>query len=369
MCRQSVQEHIDDISRIPGWIRSRRFRLASGDCWQKGVKELLALHEFERDNGLDGPEHQYAKSRPWRLKIVNEVIEGKDNKIFDFSHAFRAQDYQKPKPLNGLNHVSRPTTGATSWRMDGCGDSHAPLVIFSNSLLTDLHIWDPTIDQLIRTFPGFRFLRYNTRGYESSSDEPVDVDVLTDDLARLLDFLGVQKCFAAVGVSLGGVTCMNFAIRYPSRLDKYIACDCNVASSDNNSRAWRARVSLARSEGGWSKLANQTVERWFSAASLESQTKAVSDVRRMILSASVDGFVDYVAALCDFDLTKKAKGIQTPGLYVVGKCDGVLPEAMAKFALAIPQASFVGIAGAGHLPMVEQSEAFVKVTRDFLGSS
>jgi len=238
------------------------------------VKELLALHEFESDNGLDGPEHQYAKSRPWRLKIVNEVIEGKDNKLFDFSHAFRAQDYQKPKPLHGFNHVSRPTTGATSWRMDGCKDSHAPLVVFSNSLLTDLHVWDPTIDELIRAFPGFPVLRYNTRGYESSSNEPVDVDVLADDLAGLLDSLGVQRCFAAVGVSLGGVTCMNFAIRYPSRLDKYIACDCNVASSDNNSKAWVARISLARSEGGWSKLAHRTVERWFSAASLESQTTA-----------------------------------------------------------------------------------------------
>src|SRR5271156_1146492 len=121
---------------------------------------------------------------------------------------------------------------------------------FTYSLLTDLHIWDPTIDELIRAFPGFRFLRYNTQGYESSSNEPVDVDVLADDLAGLLDSLGVQSCFAAVGVSLGGVTCMNFTIRYPSRLDKYIACDYNVASSDNNSKAWVARVSLARSEGG-----------------------------------------------------------------------------------------------------------------------
>jgi len=143
-------------------------------------------------------------------------------------------------------------------------------------------------------------LRYNTRGYESSSSEPVDVDVLADDLAGLLDSLGVQSCFAVVGVSLGGVTCMNFTIRYPSRLDKYIACDCNVASSDNNSKAWVARVSLARSEGGLSELASRTVERWFSAASLESQTKAVSDVRRMILCASVDGYVGCVAALCDF---------------------------------------------------------------------
>jgi 3-oxoadipate enol-lactonase len=364
-----IQEHIEDISKIPGWIRSRRFRLASGDGGQKGIKELLALHEFERDNGLDGPEHQYAKSRPWRLKIVNEVIEGKDNKIFDFSHAFEAQDYQTPRPLNGFNHVSRPTAGATSWRVEGCEDPLAPLVVFSNSLLTDLHIWDPTVAQLIRAFPRFRFLRYNTRGYESSSNEAVNIDVLADDVAGLLDTLGVEKCLAVVGVSLGGITCMNFAIRYPSRLDKYIACDCNVASSENNTQAWKVRVSLARSEGGWAELVNQTVERWFTSASIESQTKATSDVRRMILSASVEGFVDCVAAVCDFNLAEPVKDIKVPGLYVVGECDGVLPEAMARFAQTSPRASFVTIAGAGHLPMVEQSEAFVDVIRDFLRSS
>lgn len=369
LCQPHVQEHLEDISKIPGWIRSRRFRLASGDAGRKGVKELLALHEFEKDNGLGGPEHQYAKSRPWRLKIVNEVIEGKDNKIFDFSHAFKAQDYQNPRPLNGFNHVSRPTTGATSWHLDGCRDPHAPLVVFSNSLLTDLHIWDPTIAQLIRAFPRFRFLRYNTRGYELPSNEPVDIDLLADDVAGLLDIVGVQKCLAVVGVSLGGITCMNFALRYPSRLEKYIACDCNVASSDHNSQAWKARVAHASSDGGWSELADQTVERWFTAASVESQKKATSDVRRMIMSASVEGFVDCVAALCDFDLTEKIKGILMPGLYVVGECDGALLQVMASFAHTSPRASFVQVAGAGHLPMVEQSEAFAGVVRGFLGSS
>jgi hypothetical protein len=160
---------------------------------QRGVKELLALHEFEADNGLDGPEHQYAKSRPWRLKIVNEVIEGKDNKIFDFSHAFKARDYQEPRLLNGFKHVSRPATGATSLQIDGCEDPQAPLVVFSNSLLTDFHIWDSAVVRLIRAFPTFRFLRYNTRGDESPSDKPVNVDVLTDDLAGLLDILGILK--------------------------------------------------------------------------------------------------------------------------------------------------------------------------------
>lgn len=364
-----AQEHLDDIAHIPGWIRSRRFRRVAGEGLQTGVQELLALHEFEQDNGLDGREHQYAKSRPWRLRIVNKVIEGKNNKIFDFAHAFKAQDYQAPSPLNGFHHVSRPTTGATTWRLDGCDNPQAPLVVFSNSVLTDFHIWDATLVGLMRAFPGFRFLRYNTRGYEAPLTEPVTIDVLAEDLAGLLDTVGVQKCFAVVGVSLGGITCINFAVRFAARLEKYIACDCNIASSADNTQAWNARIALARSEGGWTELANQTVRRWFTAASVESETKATADVRRMIASASGPGFANCVAALCDFDLSEELQAIQIPGLYVVGECDGVLPQAMASFATSSPRASLVQVPGAGHLPMVEQPEAFTDLVRDFLRSS
>jgi len=66
---------------------------------------MLAVHEFEHSDGFEGPEHQLAKSRPWRLRIVDEVIEGKDNKIWDLYHAFEAEDYQKPAPLHEANNT------------------------------------------------------------------------------------------------------------------------------------------------------------------------------------------------------------------------------------------------------------------------
>ena len=352
---------------------------------QEGITELLALHEFEHSDGFEGAEHQYAKTRPWRYRVVDEVIERKDNKIFDFYHAFKAQDYQKPAEVNGVNgfsggsdvdgvdNVSRSITGTTSfgsrWQLDGCGDLDAPLIVFSNSLLTDLHIWDKALAQLKDMFPKYRFLRYNTRGYESHSEETTSISTLTDDLCDLLGSLGVDKCLAVVGVSLGGITCMSFAAKYPSRLDKFIACDCNVASAPKNNEAWRARVSLAKSQGGWAKLADQTVKRWFTRASIQSPTEATSAVRNMILSASMHGFVGCVNALCDYDLTEDVEHIQAPGLCVVGKDDGVLPGAMAAFTKTIPHASLVEIEEAGHLPMVEQPQDFVAAVADFLSSS
>jgi len=47
---------------------------------------------------------------------------------------------------------------------------------------------DSTITPLLKIkFPGYRFLRYNTRGYESNGHFKVAIDVLADDIAHLLD--------------------------------------------------------------------------------------------------------------------------------------------------------------------------------------
>lgn len=65
------EEHVGLLARIPGWKRTTRWlRIAAhGGAW-KGESddeiELLALHEFEAQNELDGPEHLASKSTKWR---------------------------------------------------------------------------------------------------------------------------------------------------------------------------------------------------------------------------------------------------------------------------------------------------------------
>ena len=91
------QEHIDDLARIPGWRRTRRFQLTEADGMRDGYSELLAVHEFDEVNGLDGAEHQFAKSRPWRNEVMAKV-DSRINRRFEFFHEFRASDYIAPGP-------------------------------------------------------------------------------------------------------------------------------------------------------------------------------------------------------------------------------------------------------------------------------
>ena len=62
---------------------------------KEGHTELLAIHDFESVNGIGGPEHESAKSRPWRTRVL-DLVESRDNKLFEFFHEFKVSDYQSP---------------------------------------------------------------------------------------------------------------------------------------------------------------------------------------------------------------------------------------------------------------------------------
>ncbi|KPI40235.1 uncharacterized protein AB675_7780 [Cyphellophora attinorum] len=89
------KEHIHDLSRIPGWRRSRRFELLEADDLRPGYTELLAVHDFDKINGLDGPEHMAGRAKPWRNQIMAQV-ERRVSRRFEYFHEFQASDYREP---------------------------------------------------------------------------------------------------------------------------------------------------------------------------------------------------------------------------------------------------------------------------------
>ena len=74
------EEHIQMLTRIPGWMRSRRFRLFDSVEQRDdpgGLVQCLAIHEYHETNGLGGPEHKASMSTPWREKMRPLIMTGK----------------------------------------------------------------------------------------------------------------------------------------------------------------------------------------------------------------------------------------------------------------------------------------------------
>ena len=86
---------------------------------------------------------------------------------------------------------------------DLTGPAGAPVVALSNSIGATLEMWDAVTRGLAGRY---QVLRYDTRGHGRSDTPagPATIDDLADDLAGLLDALGIARAHVA-GLSLGGL--------------------------------------------------------------------------------------------------------------------------------------------------------------------
>jgi 3-oxoadipate enol-lactonase len=114
--------------------------------------------------------------------------------------------------------------------------SGEPLVLIHGFAL-DMHMWD---DQFIPFAGHHRAIRYDLRGFGKSAVPDEAPYAHADDLAALLDYLGVPRT-AIVGLSLGGEVAIDFALAYPDRTHALILADAAVGGH-RWSDAWKADV-------------------------------------------------------------------------------------------------------------------------------
>lgn len=235
------------------------------------------------------------------------------------------------------------------------GAAGAPWIVFSNSLMTDLSLWD---DQVAHVGSRFRTLRYDHRGHGGSTvpGEACRFEDLVDDLVALMDAHGIGAA-TLVGVSMGGVTVLGAGARHPGRVARVMVCDCQPGSSPVSAAAWEERIGVAEG-GGMAALVEPTVARWLPAGTVQAGGAAVRRIRAMIAATPLQGFVRATRALQDYDSSAQPAALRCPAAFVAGAEDGTAPQAVRGMAATCPGATVTVIEGAGHLPNIEQPGRF-----------
>jgi 3-oxoadipate enol-lactonase len=190
---------------------------------------------------------------------------------------------------------------------------------------------------------------------------------LVDDLHALLDALAIERA-ALVGVSMGAVTVLRCAARFPQRVGRVLAADGQWASPAGAHELWAKRIAVAR-EQGMGALAGPTAGRWFRPPTVAARGPALVQTERMIETTSVDGYCDCASAMQSYDFSADFPHLAMPIQYVVGAQDGTLPAVMREMYRATPDARLTEIDDAGHLPNLEQPEVFNHVLTAFLHES
>jgi 3-oxoadipate enol-lactonase len=237
----------------------------------------------------------------------------------------------------------------------------APVLVFSNSLGTDLSMWDPQMAELQRRF---RILRYDTRGHGQSSVTPGDytIEQLGRDVLALLDSLGLDRVHFC-GLSMGGMIGMRLAIHAPSRLHRLVLC--NTAARIGTKDTWNARIATVRKDG-MKAVAAAVIERWFTPEFRTSSAEKVARAQQMLENSTPAGYAACCAAIRDMDQRETVAQIKAPTLVIYGGKDAVTPAADSHFlAERISGAAEVELSAA-HLSNVEQADAFTEAVSRFL---
>lgn len=117
---------------------------------------------------------------------------------------------------------------------------NGPPVIFVHEFGGDLRSWEPQVRFLSRFFTCITF---NARGYPPS-DVPEDPAaysqaIFTRDIAAVLDELQIERAHV-VGLSMGSVSTLDFAMRFPARARSITLCGCGYGSVPEQRPGWLA---------------------------------------------------------------------------------------------------------------------------------
>jgi len=249
---------------------------------------------------------------------------------------------------------------AINYRLEGPDDG--PVVMLSNSLMSNFSMWDAQVPALARRY---RVLRYDTRGHGATeaSPPPYSIDLLVDDARALLDALNIGSVHF-VGLSLGGMIGQLFAVRHPTLLKSLVLCD--TSSHMPPEALWDDRIRTAENNG-LDAMAPATIERWFTEPFRERNAAEIERIGRMIRKTDLAGYVGCCRAIQAMNQTAILSAITTPTLIVVGADDPATPVASSEtIHRAIAGSELVILDDAAHLANIEQPEAFNRAVIAFL---
>jgi 3-oxoadipate enol-lactonase len=243
------------------------------------------------------------------------------------------------------------------------GDPSAPCVVLSNSLGTDLHMWDAQADALAQHY---HVVRYDSRGHGSSDAGagPATLERLGQDVLELLDHLGIAQAHFC-GISMGGMTGQWLGIVAPQRIGKLVLA--NTAARIGSTDGWSARAGLVRRDG-MDAVADGAAERWFSPQFIERQPAVVASMIDTLRRQDPAGYASCCDALAQADLRDTVGSIPNRTLVVAGQYDPVTTVADAEWlAQQIADASVLTLP-ASHLSNIEASHEFSAAVLQFLAA-
>jgi 3-oxoadipate enol-lactonase len=251
------------------------------------------------------------------------------------------------------------TPGGTWYRVDG--QPGRPCLMFSNSLGTNLGMWDLQAEAFSEHF---QVIRYDTRGHGRSTAPlgPYTLAQLGGDVIELLDHLDVRQAHFC-GISMGGAIGQWLGVHAESRIGRLAIA--NTAARIGTADGWQTRAAAVRATG-LGGIAASAPQRWFTPAFAERAPSLVSALVDAMGSGNAEGYAACCDALAAADQRDDVRRIALPTLVIAGEADPVTTVEDARFLYERIPGARLSVLPASHISNIEAAAAFNQALSSFL---
>lgn len=205
-----------------------------------------------------------------------------------------------------------------------------------------------------------RVLTYDLLGHGESGPPPQSpgLRTLSDQLARLLDHLGIRRA-TIVGFSLGGMIARRFAQDYPERTQALAILNSPHTRTPAAQAAVLARVEQARHEGPQATV-EAALERWFTDDFRARNPQTMNQVRDWVMANDPAVYPEIYRIFAEgvAEVVAPVPPIASPTLVITGDQDfGNNPDMARAIAAEIAGAELVILPGLRHMALAEAPEA------------
>ncbi|MFS0795441.1 alpha/beta fold hydrolase [Microbacterium sp. 1P10AE] len=241
------------------------------------------------------------------------------------------------------------------------GPAGAPLVVLGPSLGTSTILWDDVVPLLA---DDYRVSAWDLPGHGAGpvATGPFTVADLADAVAAAVP----DETFFYAGVSLGGATGLELALRHGPRLRAAAIVASGAVLGDPAS--WADRAAQARAQST-SSLIIGSAQRWFAPGSMARRPELSGRLLHVLQDADDESYARCCEALGAYDVRSSLGRVEVPVLAAWGAFDVVASEEKAiEIAGGVVRGRTARIDDAGHLPPAEQPEAVASLLRSFFAS-
>lgn len=242
-----------------------------------------------------------------------------------------------------------------------------PAVLLIHGFPLDQSMWQAQLDALAMNN---RLIAPDLRGFGRSTvtEGTVTMEQMADDLAALLDALGLKQPVCLCGLSMGGYIALAFWRKYRERVRSLVLCDTRSAADTPEAAAARGTLAERATAEGMEQVAEAMLPKLIHPETPKVRPRVAAAVKQMILGTNPRGAAAALRGMAIRpDSANLLPTINVRTLVIAGEKDAISPpEEMRKIAAAIPGARFVVIPEAGHMSPMENPERFNEELQSFL---